>query len=159
MFFGRGSSLLFRVLTFPQLADQGKFRLKVHIVRQFDVLHETGRIHVIPMHEHELGVLGRTDLVFLQFPGTQGAVHDGHGQGFALVVAEDEPVTAGEAGLEGTAGVPADHVAFGELHFAQGDGKAQLFRDDGQLHETAAQFPGEGVDSAVTALGGIGHAQ
>lgn len=48
MFFGRGSSLLFRVLAFPQLADQGKFRLKVHIMRQLDVLHETGRIHVIP---------------------------------------------------------------------------------------------------------------
>ena len=90
------------------------------------MLHETGRIHVIPVHEHEFGILGRADLVFLQFPGAQGTVHDGHGQGLAFVVAEDKPVTAGEAGIEGTAGVPADHVAFGELHLAQDDGKAQF---------------------------------
>ena len=58
-----------------QTSDQFQFRLKINVMRQFDVFEKACRLNVVGMHQDELFVLcGRADKVFAQLAPAQGAI-------------------------------------------------------------------------------------
>ena len=62
---GTGGDFEFRA----QLADEAKLGLKVDVVRQFQMLDEAGRLHIVGMRQHEFLVLGGRLHLLVKFAG------------------------------------------------------------------------------------------
>src|SRR5208283_5207566 len=90
----------------------------------------------------------------------QRAVDQRHRHRFALALAEDEAVAAGEARRASVAaGELVDHLAFGHADVAERDGEAEVPDEQLHLDLPVPYLPDEGMGAALAALGGIGEAE
>ncbi len=138
---------------FAQSAQEDEFGLEIDVVRELQVFDEAGRLNVVGVGEDEFLILGGGEAVFAEFVGAQRPVDEGHRHRLALGLAEDEAVTASELGrCLGGAFELRDHLAFGQLDRADGDGEAQLFYEDLDFDFAEPDLANEGVRAAVAAL-------
>ncbi|MNT28020.1 hypothetical protein D3C72_1636750 [compost metagenome] len=121
---------------------------------------EACSLDVVAVHQHELFLLRWRNDFFVVFVSAQRTVDQCHAHGLAFGVSEGQTVAAGELRqLRGRADELVDHLALGDFDAAQVDREAQLFGIDPHLDFTDANFPGERVIAAITALGGITQRQ
>ena len=66
-------------------------------MRQFEMLDEAGRLHIVGMRHHEFLVLRRRQHLLAEFARAQGAIDQRHRHGLALALAEGEAIAAGKA--------------------------------------------------------------
>jgi hypothetical protein len=97
-------------------AHQVELGLEVDVMRQFQVLDEAGRLHIVGMRQHEFLVLGRRDDVLAELACPQRPVAQRHRHRLALGLAEHEAVAAGELRRHlGRSLELVDHLALGHL--------------------------------------------
>src|SRR5262249_23757182 len=125
----------------------------IHVMRQLQVLDESGGLHAVRVREDEFLVLCRRAELFTQLARAQRAVDERHGHCFALALAEGETVTAGEArGLAGRSLELVDHLTFGQRDPAERDGEADLLGEELDLDLAVADLAGERMRAAETPL-------
>src|SRR5262249_39532563 len=152
----RASLLEFR----SQAANEAELRLKIDVVRQLQVLDESGRLHVVGMRQHEFLVLRRTLDLLAQLACPQRPVDQRHGHGLALAMTEAQTIAAREARrLRGRATKLVDHLAFGHRDASERHGEADLLWLELELDLAESDLAGERMVAAVAALGRVAERQ
>src|SRR5262249_17036273 len=141
-----------------QLPQETELGLEINVVRQFQVLDETSRLHVVGVAEDKLLILRGRAGYFAEFARPKRAVHQRYRHSLALALPERKPVAARETrSLRGAAGELVDHLAFGQHDRPERNGKADLLGKEFDFDFAVTYLSGKGVIAAVTALGRIGE--
>src|SRR5262245_64970631 len=115
---------------------------------------------MVPVIEDELLVLARRGYLLAQLFSAERTIHEGHGHGLALCLAEGETVAARELGRRGERALELiHHLALGHRDVGDLDGEAELLGD--QLHRDLAHpdLAREGMIAAVSPLGGVAQSE
>ncbi len=125
-------------------------------MRQLQMLHEAGGLHIVGVGEDKFLVLRGGGLFLAQFLEAERAINKRHRHGLALTLAKHEAIAARELRrLAGGALELVHHLALGDRNVPERHGKAQFLHEQFHLDRAEADLAHEGMAAGIAALGGI----
>src|SRR5271170_1178398 len=112
------------------------------------------------MRHDELFVLGRSNNLLTKLAGAKRAIDQCHRHGLALALSERQAIATSEArSFRRRTLELIDHLTFGQRHFTERHGKANIFGKEFDFHLAEAYFAGKRMVATIAALRRIAERQ